>query len=61
MAAPPTPPPMITTRARSGSWRGPRHAVRQQTVEVPGSVGLEIEVERRDDTLDDAPRRLSGV
>ena len=74
--APPTPPPMITTRARSGSSRGrqrisapcreshSRSGIRSRTLqplEVIAGVALEVEVERRDLALHDAPGGFAGV
>src|ERR1039457_3653468 len=68
--APPTPPPMITTRARSGSSRGRGakrlldarpHDVVVQPVEVLAPVALEVEVELRDLPLHHGPGRLARV
>src|SRR5271167_4328042 len=68
--APPTPPPMMTTRARSGSSRGrggkPFLQLRLlrggvQSLEVRARVASEVEVDLRDLGLQDTPGGLARV
>src|SRR5271156_2770797 len=68
--APPTPPPTMTTRARSGSSRGrggkpflqPRvRGGGVEALEVRARVAGEVEVELGDLGLHDAPRGLAYV